>query len=353
MPRPFYKKAFPALLAPVLLAALAAGYVALQMQRLMQTPVQLEEAVSLTLAPGSSIHQLGRQLRQHGLLDEPRYLYLWARLHHQARRLQAGEYRLASGDTLAVLLDRMARGEVVQYRFTLVEGQTFAQTLQRMQQSPLLTHTLNGLSPEAIMQRLGHAGEHPEGRFFPDTYFISRGVRDIELLRRAYQRMQQVLAQEWARRAPDLPLETPYAALILASIVEKETADPAERPLIAGVFINRLRKHMRLQTDPSVIYGIAHFDGNIRRRDLRADTPYNTYTRHGLPPTPIALPGREAIHAVLHPARTDKLYFVACGDGSGRHVFSATLKAHEKAVDRHQRHRRGKAPECPALQTTN
>jgi UPF0755 protein len=187
------------------------------------------------------------------------------------------------------------------------------------------------------MAALGHEGEHPEGRFYPETYYVSRGVTDIELLTRAYDEMERVLQQEWQQREQGLPLKTPYEALILASIVEKESAIAEERPLIAGLFTNRLRKKMRLQTDPTVIYGIENYDGNIRFRDLRKDTPYNTYTRHGLPPTPIALPGREAIHATLHPEKTEYLYFVAYSDGSGRHVFSTNLKDHEKAVDQYQR----------------
>ena len=204
----------------------------------------------------------------------------------------------------------------------------------------MVTRQLENLDDEEIMKKLGHEGEHPEGRFYPDTYYISRGVTDIELLNRAYASMQQILQTEWQQREPDLPLQTPYEALILASIVEKESAVAEERPVIAGLFINRLRKKMRLQTDPTVIYGIENYDGNIRFRDLRKDTPYNTYTRNGLPPTPIAMPGREAITATLHPEKTDYLYFVAYGDGSGRHVFSTNLEDHEKAVDRYQRKRK-------------
>ena len=187
------------------------------------------------------------------------------------------------------------------------------------------------------MAKIGHEGEHPEGRFYPDTYQISHGDTDTEVLIRAYDAMTEILEQKWAERDEDLPLDSPYEALILASIVEKESAVAEERPLIAGLFVNRLRKNMRLQTDPTVIYGIEDYDGDIRYRDLRKDTPYNTYTRHGLPPTPIALAGKEAIHATLHPDKTSYLYFVAYGDGSGRHAFSRTLKEHEKAVDRYQR----------------
>ena len=234
----------------------------------------------------------------------------------------------------------MVAGNVVQHNVTLIEGHTFRQILEIIQQNPVITKQLENLSDEEIMKKLGHEGEHPEGRFYPDTYYISRGVTDIELLNRAYDSMQQILEEEWQQRDEGLPFKSPYEALILASIVEKESAVAKERPLIAGLFINRLRKKMRLQTDPTVIYGIKNYDGNIRFRDLRKDTPYNTYTRKGLPPTPIALPGREAIHATLHPDKTKYLYFVAYGDGSGSHVFSTNLKDHEKAVDRYQRKKR-------------
>ena len=332
-----FKRLFTFLFTAVFLLAIAAAYFAVQMNNMMQTPLGLDQPVSLHLKPGATIRSLARQLEQHDLLDDKRYFILWGRLHNQATRLQAGEYILHNGENLAGLLDRIVRGDVVNYSVTLVEGLNFAQVMDSLKHNPYLEHTLMGLSHAEIMNRLGYAGQHPEGRFFPDTYLVTAGTRDTDLLRRAYKAMQKVLAEEWAQREKDLPFKTPYEALILASIVEKETAVPAERPLIAGVFINRLRKNMRLQTDPTVIYGIKNYDGNIRFRDLRKDTPYNTYTRAGLTPTPIAMPGREAIHAVLHPDKTDKLYFVAYGDGSGRHVFSSNLKDHEKAVDRYQR----------------
>ena len=251
--------------------------------------------------------------------------------------MQAGEYVITPGLSLAGLLNNMVAGNVVQHDLVLIEGYTFRQILQTIWQNSIITKQLQNLSDEEIMTALGHEGEHPEGRFYPDTYYISRGVTDIELLKRAYDEMARILQQEWQQREENLPLKSSYEALILASIVEKESAIAEERPLIAGLFINRLRKKMRLQTDPTVIYGIENYDGNIRFKDLRKDTPYNTYTRHGLPPTPIALAGREAIHATLHPDKTNYLYFVAFGDGSGKHVFSTNLKDHEKAVDRYQR----------------
>ena len=303
----------------------------------MHAEIVLTDEETIVFSRGSSIRTLANQLVEKGLLEEKNYFLIWGKLHRQETRLQAGEYLITPGLTLAGLLDNMVAGNVVQHNITLIEGYTFRQILEIIQHNPVLTKELGDLSDEEIMNKLGHEGEHPEGRFYPDTYYISRGVTDIELLNRAYVSMQEILEEEWQQREQGLPFKSPYEALILASIVEKESAVAKERPLIAGLFINRLRKKMRLQTDPTVIYGIKNYDGNIRFRDLRKDTPYNTYTRKGLPPTPIALPGREAIHATLHPDKTKYLYFVAYGDGSGSHVFSTNLKDHEKAVDLYQR----------------
>jgi UPF0755 protein len=240
------------------------------------------------------------------------------------------------------ILERMQKGEVKLYSFTIVEGWTFRQLLEELGKNTNLQHTLGGANAgRVVMAALDQEEMHPEGRFLPDTYLFAKGTTDIEFLRRAHTALQNRLQLEWEGRAAGLPLRTPYEALILASIIEKETAVPAERSLIAAVFINRLNKRMRLQTDPTVIYGIGEgFDGNIRFRDLRQDTPYNTYTRAGLPPTPIALPGADAIHAALHPAVSPALYFVAKGDGS--HIFSDNLTAHEAAVDQFQRRRRNR-----------
>jgi UPF0755 protein len=303
----------------------------------MHSELSITEPEAIVFSRGSSIRTLAKQLNSRGLLENINYFLIWGKLNRQETRLQAGEYTILPGSTLAKLLSDMVTGNVVQYNITLIEGHTFRQILEIIQQSPILTKKLVDLSDDEIMEKLGHKGEHPEGRFYPDTYYISRGVTDIELLNRAYRSMQEILQQEWQQREENLPYKDAYEALIMASIVEKESAVAEERPLIAGLFVNRLRKKMRLQTDPTVIYGIKNYDGNIRFRDLRKDTPYNTYTRHGLPPTPIALPGREAIHATLHPDKTEYLYFVAYGDGSGKHVFSTNLKDHEKAVDKYQR----------------
>lgn len=328
------------LIAIALLALVAVSLYATRIYATMNDTVDLDQAENITLSKGSSIRTLAQQLIDMGLLEDEYHLLIWGRLTGQATRLQAGEYRIMPDTSLASLIDDMASGNVITHSITLIEGLTFRQALESIQANPVVTTTLSGLSDEQIMQKIGHPDEHPEGRFFADTYHISNGVTDSELLNRAYDALQQILQQEWQQRAPGLPFKTPYEALILASIVEKESAIAEERPLIAGLFINRLLKKMRLQTDPTVIYGIEDYDGDIRYRDLRKDTPYNTYTRSGLPPTPIALVGREALHATLHPDTTDYLYFVAFGDGSGRHVFSTNLADHEKAVDKYQRKRK-------------
>lgn len=337
-----FKKVFLILLlAGLLLTTWFGGRIYTQ----MHSRLDISEPQSINFKRGSSIRTLAKQLKDQGLLANEKYFLVWGKLRGQSTRLQAGEYRLTPQSTLASLLEDMVRGKVIQHNITLIEGHTFRQILQAIQQHPAVTAQLldqegKPLSDEAIMEKLGHAGEHPEGRFYPDTYAITHGITDTELLQRAYNTMEKILMEEWQQREKGLPFKTPYQALIMASIVEKESAVAEERPLIAGVFINRLRKRMRLQTDPTVIYGIENYDGNIRFRDLRKDTPYNTYTRHGLSPTPIALPGREAIHATLHPDKTPYLYFVAYGDGSGRHYFSKTLAEHEKAVDKYQRKKR-------------
>lgn len=285
--------------------------------------------------PGTSLRAFARQLSAHGLFAEPHSFVWLAYLTGHSRNLKAGEYRFRKGITPAELLDQVIKGRVVEYPFTLIEGWTFRQVRQALAQTPYLTQTLSGASPEQIMMQLGQPGAHPEGRFYPDTYYFSRGHTDLAMLRRANDKMTRRLEREWENRAPGLPLRSAYEALVLASIVERETGQAGERPLIAGVFINRLRLGMRLQSDPTVIYGMGDgFNGNIRLKDLRADTPYNSYTRGGLPPTPIAMPGGAAIAAVLHPADTRALYFVARGDGS--HYFSDTLPEHNDAVIKYQ-----------------
>ena len=247
-------------------------------------------------------------------------------------KLKVGEYELSKGLTIPQILNLFVSGKTHQYSITFPEGWNFKQILQKLNANPDLKHTLDGMDNRAIMAKLNSDRTHPEGLFFPATYFFAKNATDFSVLKKAYDKMQRVLEEEWQHKERDLPLQNSYQALILASIVEKETAIPSERPLIAGVFTQRLRIGMMLQTDPTVIYGMGDsYQGNIRRQDLHTPTPYNTYTIKGLPPTPIAMPGKEAIQAVLHPVKTDKLYFVAHGK-NGTHVFSATLKDHNDAV---------------------
>ena len=343
-PRPF-RSPHTAAWALLAVTLWVSGAVAVDFAGFLRRPLALPAGGAvLELAPGTSLARLARDLAARGWLDRPRYLALLGRLRGDTRRLQAGEYEVPAGTTAGELLDLLVSGRVRLYRFTIVEGWTFAELRQALKAAPALERRTADWSGDRIMAVLGRPEEHPEGRFLPETYAYARGSTDLDLLARALQAMDRVLAAEWADRAPDLPLQDPYEALVLASIIEKETARPEERARIAAVFVNRLRRGMRLQTDPTVIYGLgARFDGNLRRRDLRRDTPWNTYTRAGLPPTPIALPGRASIHAALHPATDPALYFVARGDGS--HEFSERLEEHERAVRRYQLGRRsGAAP---------
>jgi UPF0755 protein len=284
---------------------------------------------------GTPLRGMAQELRRRGVIAEPLSFVWGATLMGQSRQLKAGEYRFATGTSAASLLEQVVVGRVVEYPVRLVEGWTVHQMLAALNAAPKLTRTLSGLPPREIMMRLGHPNVHPEGRFYPDTYNYSAGQQDHAILAKAFEKMRERLAREWEGREPGLPLKSPDEALILASIVEKETGRADERPLIAGVFINRLRKRMKLQTDPTVIYGMGtSFNGNLRLRDLKKDTPYNTYTRAGLPPTPIAMSGGDALRATLHPAKTRALYFVSRGDGS--HQFSETLEEHNRAVVQYQ-----------------
>jgi len=289
----------------------------------------------IEIKPKMPLKAIANQLSQRKILPESYSFILLAYLSGHDRDLKSGEYRFPNGISAKEMLDRMVAGRVIEYPVVLLEGRTFGQFLQTLAEAPKLTHTLSGLAPDIIMDRLGRMGEHPEGRFFPDTYNYSAGQSDLKILTIAYEKMQKLLLQEWEQRDAGLPLKDPYSALILASIVEKETGRANERRMIAGVFINRLRRGMRLQSDPSVIYGMGlQFDGNIRLKDLKHDTPYNTYTRGGLPPTPVAMPGKDSLLAVLHPEQTNALYFVARGDGT--HEFTSTLEDHNKAVIKYQ-----------------
>lgn len=302
----------------------------------LQRPVPMKsEMVEITVEPGMSARAVVQALVKGGVEVDPQLLYWWIRLSGQARQIKAGSYEIGRGPTPRTLLSKLVRGEVAQRSVTLAEGLTFAQWRVTLRNAPHLRQDGLDLEPEALMARLGRPGVHPEGRFFPSTYTYAKGSSDLALLRRAMQEMDQRLAAAWARRAPDSPLRTPDEALILASIVEKETGRASDRGQISGVFNNRLRKGMLLQTDPTVIYGLGEkFDGNLRKRDLQTDTPWNTYTRKGLPPTPIAMPGQESLLAAVQPEQTLALYFVARGDGTS--AFSATLEEHNRAVRKYQ-----------------
>lgn len=326
-----------ALLVIVLGIALVAGGVWMQYQDFLSTPIELgEDSLLLEVERGTALRGLSEELTERGLLDHPYFFMAMAYLTDNVTRLKAGEFEIPNGVTPPQLLELLTSGKVVQRAFTFVEGWTYRDALAAVAKDERF-ETVLGEDPsgEMIMASLGHPGEHPEGRFFPETYHFSKGTSELEILRRSFDTMERVLKEEWGKREDGLPLKSPYEALILASIVEKETGLATERPTIAGVFIRRLNQGMMLQTDPTVIYGLGDaFDGDLTRAHLRGDTPYNTYVHQGLPPTPIALPGREAIHAVLHPEEGDSLYFVAKGDGS--HHFSTTLKEHNEAVRRYQ-----------------
>lgn len=288
-----------------------------------------------TVSSGTTVRGFARGLAAADVIGNTWTMVLLARLRGQHRSIKAGDYVFADGVTQWGVLDQLVAGKTVRFPLTLIEGWNFREFRAALDGAEHLAHDTRGLSDAEIMARLDRTGVHPEGRFFPDTYFYSRGTSDLVVLRQAFETMAGRLALAWAGRAGELPYRNIDEALVMASIVEKETGLRTERAEIAGVFVNRLRKGMRLQTDPTVIYGLgARFDGNLRKRDLLRDGPYNTYTRRGLPPTPIAMPGTESLHAAMHPADTDNLYFVSRGDGS--HVFSATLEQHNHAVQRHQ-----------------
>lgn len=300
-------------------------------------PFELAAAsVDLSIESGTSGHDIATAVVDAGVLVNPTLLYAWFRLSGQSRLIRAGSYELDRGTTPRSLLRKLVRGEEALRAVTLVEGWNFRQVREALAKAEQLKPESQALTAEALMAQLGHPGVPAEGHFFPDTYTYSKGSSDIAVLRRALRAMDKRLAAAWAMRAPNLPLNTPEDALTLASIVEKETGQPKDRPSIAAVFCNRLQIGMRLQTDPTVIYGLGTaFDGNLRKRDLLADTPWNTYTRVGLPPTPIAMPGKASLLAAVQPAPIKALYFVARGDGSSQ--FSNSLDEHNRAVNKYQR----------------
>ena len=303
-------------------------------QSFLATPLNVpEDGLEFSVPSGTAFSTVASRLEDDGILDNARWLKLHGRLTGKAAKIQAGEYRIRTGTTPAEFVDQLTSGNVILHAFTIVEGWNRWELMAALRREPRLVHTLDEEDWPEFLEELGTDATSPEGLFLPETYRFPGNTTDRELLKQAYELLQKTLNAEWEARATALPFDSPYEALILASIIEKETAKADERPQIAGVFVRRLEKRMRLQTDPTVIYGIGpDFNGNLTRRDLRSDTPYNTYTRGGLPPTPIAMAGQAAINAALHPEDGETLYFVATGLGDGSHAFSVTKDEHDRAV---------------------
>jgi UPF0755 protein len=312
-------------------AAAAGGWVWLSMQ--FDAPGPASQSLRVNVAPGLTVRGVLGRLQGAGALDCAWCTQLYLRLTGRRLTIKAGDYEVDPHASASDVIEMLEQGRVILEQLTVVEGTTFSDLRQQLVADPHVHSLLTGRSDAQVMAAVGHPGEASEGRFFPDTYRFAAGTTDVEILKLAYAGMSHALAQAWDMRAADLPLQSPAQALVLASMVEKETGLPTERPRIAGVFMARLRKGMRLQSDPTVIYGLgARYDGHLHAQDLTTDTPYNTYTRDGLPPTPIALPGRASLLAAVRPEETGDLYFVATGDGQGGHHFSATLAEHELAV---------------------
>jgi UPF0755 protein len=324
------KRVFLLALCSTLLAIAGLGWYAL-------SPVTLRsDPADFSIKAGSSLRSATRQIVESGVDLNGWQFNLLGRLLGKAGTIKTGSYEVGRGITPLALLDKLTAGEITQTEVVFIEGWTFRQMRAALNADPEIRHDSAALGDAEIMARLGAAGRSPEGMFFPDTYLFGKGTSDLGILKRAYKAMDRQLQAAWQQRAPDLPYRSPYDALIMASVIEKETGQATDRALIGGVFVNRLRIGMMLQTDPSVIYGLGEkFDGNLRKKDLLADTPHNTYTRSGLPPTPIAMPGQASLAAALNPAKTTALYFVARGDGSSE--FSRTLAEHERAVVKYQR----------------
>ena len=328
-------------------AALLVGFSAWKLDSALKQPLKLPQEQLLDVPAGATPTGTFNRLEADGVLDDAFWLRLYWRFNLDGQPLHSGEYRMSPGLTAEGLIGLWQRGEVVQYSLTLVEGWNFRQVRTALAKHEKIVQTLAGLTDSEVMDKLGHPGVFPEGRFFPDTYRFVRGMSDVEFLKKAYNRLDDVLAQEWSKRAADAPYTDPYQALIMASLVEKETGVPQERGQIAGVFVRRLKIGMLLQTDPTVIYGLGErYNGKLTRAHLKEANPYNTYMVAGLPPTPIAMVGREAIHAALNPVPGSSLYFVARGDGS--HIFSDNLDAHNAAVREFQLKRRADYRSSPA-----
>ena len=304
---------------------------------LLTSPVAMKsERVEFHIAPGSSLRSAAGEIVNAGVRFEPRLFILLGKAMRVEAAIKAGSYEISQGINLIDLMNKLTRGDVTQTEIAFIEGMNFRQIREKLDAHPDIRHDTKGLPEAEIMRLIGAPDIAAEGRFFPDTYLFAKQSRDVDVLRRAFHAMARHLEREWEARAAGLPYADPQQALIMASIVEKETGRDQERPLIAAVFVNRLRLGMLLQTAPTVIYGMGErFDGNLRKRDLQTDTPYNTYTRGGLPPTPIAMPGLASLRAALHPAQSQALYFVARGDGSSH--FSRSLEEHNQAVNRYQR----------------
>lgn len=335
------------LLVMLAVAGSIAGYAWLQ--RYVDTPMRIDDpGVRVEVASGQSLSGIAAGLASRQVMTHPRVFSRWARWQGADQRIQAGEYLLPAGATPRTMLAMFVEGRVLLHPLTVVEGWRFEEMLTALRAHAAVQDS--GLAADEIMAALGEPELHPEGLFFPDTYRFARGTRDLDILHQARERMRRQLDEAWAQRAPGLPLASPYEALVLASIIEKETGLDEERERVAGVFVRRLRIGMRLQTDPTVIYGLGEQYGDrLRRADLRRDTPYNTYTRHGLPPTPIALPGRRSLHAALNPADGDELFFVATGRPDGSHHFSVTLDEHNRAVARYLERMRERRAAAEAL----
>ena len=331
------------LLRLMLLALLCAGAAAGAAWWWLEQPLPLAApTVEVSIEPGQSPRRVAELWVAAGVQTPPRALFEWFRWSGRSKLIRAGSYVVQAGITPRELLDKMVRGSEIMETVRLVEGGTFAQMREALAAAPLLKPSTREMSDAQLMAAVGEPTQAPEGRFFPDTYAYARGVSDLTVLKRAHAAMQRRLISVWAERANDTPLKSMDDALILASIVEKETGRDADRAMVAGVFANRLRIDMPLQTDPTVIYGLgAAFDGNLRKRDLLSDTPFNTYTRRGLPPTPIALPGAASLKAAVQPAKTKALYFVARSDGGGGSIFSDNLADHNRAVNQFQRGGKG------------
>lgn len=318
----------------MLLAGAAAGVTVFAMNALRDPLVMNEQSLRLVVEPGSTLSRIAGQLAERGVLRTPRLLAWYGRINGAATEIKVGEFNVPPGTTPIELLDLLVAGDVVQYSFTIVEGWRFSELFAAVREHEAIA--ISGVSIDAVMETLGRPDIHPEGQFLPDTYHFPRGTSDIDVLARAHEALLTVLEDAWATRSEDAVVTSPYEALILASIIEKETGRAGERREISGVYTRRLKRGMRLQADPTVIYGLGEdWDGDIRRRDLQTDTAYNTYTRNGLPPTPIALAGRASIEAAVDPESGDALYFVATGEGDGSHYFSATLDEHNAAVQRY------------------